>query len=944
MNPSGISQFNQARIEWAIRLKYSPMPTINMEVMSGQLNAFRIGDFRQIGKTWEVMMERDGELAVNSDKRKSDAAGLEWQIVSDGSPEGDRHAAALQYFYENLTATEALEQDTTGGADELIYQVCSALDYRFSIHEMLLRVDNAAAREVTAEFRHTPLWFFECRRGYLGYMPHIFDLYGVPCVQGEWLTAVNIGWMRSLCLAFVMKMYPLRDWLLYCTRYGSGFLDASTDAAMNSPEWNQAQAALQDLANDGAVLHSKGVSFKFLEQSARNALPFHPIVEMVNGLYAKCYRGVDLATGSRNAHGGQGGSGGGAGGGAKNPTGASVQKEESGIFLTRDAKWVTGVFNERIDRPVIRFLFDREPRAWFVLMPPLDDTSVHDLAALQGLVPMGFRVKLKEVYKRFRWSLPEPGEPCLGGEKLADIARTEDRRNCARPSSTPTPPSAASATSPIGAGADPARNPGLALPGASQAASRQMPLGQDPQMPSLGYALPNATSHLDDLVAAGLGRTRAAQALRRQINPTLPPEVSAPAIPLANSADPAPFPALHNDQAGMDADGWALIAPFGNHPKTRVFREDGRLREQKFIQVLDDESADSLVNGANSLFRKLKRALVGIPVYRGHGDLADHDPHALATDATKIKLGVVDKIRKSARGIEAHFALDHEGAAAVAAGWKLPSAFWLVSPIGLEVLPDGKPAVRARPFKLLSVALTPFPNISGVESLANASPTKPAENRPTAGIQPTNQNIIMKQLMIGWLAAQGVSLANDATEQAVFDAFHQEMRARSSSVSALGNEKNTLTTITIPALTRERDDYQRQSSDATAALANEHAARVAERQRAATFAVDLAIQRGRLLIADRAAKIAALENSATFEADARTLLDGRAVVKTEAVAGKQRAALDDEARQTHAEYQEAFSAELLATGQNPVQAHLNIMRLPKYAGLAVKLAPNPEPQ
>jgi hypothetical protein len=394
----------------------------------------------------------------------------------------------------------------------------------------------------------------------------------------------------------------------------------------------------------------------------------------------------------------------------------------------------------------------------------------------------------------------------------------------------------------------------------------------------------------------------------------------------------------------MDADGWALIAPFGNHPKTRVFREDGRLREQKFIQVLDDESADSLVNGANSLFRKLKRALVGIPVYRGHGDLADHDPHAIATDATKIKLGVVDKIRKSARGIEAHFALDHEGAAAVAAGWKLPSAFWLVSPIGLEVLPDGKPAVRARPFKLLSVALTPFPNISGVESLANASPTKPAENRPTAGIQPTNQNIIMKQLMIGWLAAQGVSLANDATEQAVFDAFHQEMRARSSSVSALGNEKNTLTTITIPALTRERDDYQRQSSDATAALANEHAARLAERQRAATFAVDLAIQRGRLLIADRAAKIAALENSATFEADARTLLDGRAVIKTEAVAGKQRAALDDEARQTHAEYQEAFSAELLATGQNPVQAHLNIMRLPKYAGLAVKLAPNPEPQ
>jgi len=524
MNPSGISLFNQARIEWAIRLKYSPMPSLDMDILSSQLNAFRIGDFRQIGKAWEVMMEKDGELAVNSDKRKSDASGLEWQIVSDGSPDGDRHAASLQYFYENLTATEALEQDVTGGTDELIYQVSSALDYRFSVHEMLLRVDNAAAREVTAEFRHTPLWFFEARRGYLGYMPHIFDMYGIPCVQGEWLTAVNIGWMRPLCMAYAMKMFPLRDWLLFCTRYGSGFLDATTDAAVNSEEWTQAQEALQALANDGAVLHNAGVTFKFLEQSARNSLPFHPIVEMINGLYAKCYRGVDLATGSRGSGGGQK-SGGGEGGGSKSPVGASVQKEESGIVLIRDAKWLTGVFNERVDRPVIRYLFNQEPRAWFVLMPPLDDTSTQDLAALQGLVPMGFKVMLKEVYKRFRWSVPETGEACLapaapvippagpstsdeetnedeapvsqsapkqkpaGAENIAPSAKKPAAVDAAGEETDPllkgeeptaaTAPARVPENTPIAPGADPKRNPGLASPGNAyyeQAASRQMPV------------------------------------------------------------------------------------------------------------------------------------------------------------------------------------------------------------------------------------------------------------------------------------------------------------------------------------------------------------------------------------------------------------------------------------------------------------------------------------
>ena len=559
MNHSGLSHFNQSRIEWAIRLKYSPMPALDMDILATQLNAFRIGDLRQIGKTWEVMMERDGELAVNSDKRKSEAGNLEWRIVSDGSPDGDRHAAALQYFYENLTATEALEQDVSGGVDELIYQVMSALDYRYSIHEMLLRVDNAAAREVTAEFRHTPIWFMECRRGYLAFMPHIFDVYGQPCAQGEWLTAVNTGWMRPLSMAYAMKMFPLRDWLLYCTRYGSGFLEGMTDAPFDSTEWQHALEALQTLANDGVVLHNSGVNFKFLEQSARNALPFQPIVEMVNGLYAKCYRGVDLATSSRLSPNSPAGHVGGFG---KNPVGASVQKEESGIFINRDARWVTGVMNDRVDRPMIRYLFNQEPRAWFVLLPPLTNESAEDLASLQALVPMGLKVALKEVYQRFHWSPPEEGEACLfapiSGANATD--RPTDLRTGGNKPQTPDAKSQKQAPSPenqIAGGGTPPIAPG-ADPAKWQVASTDLP---DPQVdgaagwshagqtesgrnhkkrlpidapivsplpiPSLGYVLPalavglpneaELQSNIARLAKVGLGNSRAANAIRLQL-------------------------------------------------------------------------------------------------------------------------------------------------------------------------------------------------------------------------------------------------------------------------------------------------------------------------------------------------------------------------------------------------------------------------------------------
>jgi phage gp29-like protein len=485
MNLSGASQFNQARIEWAIRLRYSPMPNLTMEWVSANLNAFRIGEMRVVGKIWEAMMERDGELAVNADKRASDLTSLDWQIVSDGSLEGDRHAEALRYFYQHLRTTRALDQDVSGGVSELLYQMASAHSYYYSAHEMLLRIDNPAAREVTAEFRQTPIWFFESRRGYLGYLKHIFDVYGQPCLQGEWLTVVGLGWMRPLSLAFVLKNLSLRDWMIFCQRYGSGFLEAVTGAQKGDAAWEEAREVLNQLANDGMVLHSQGLTLKFLDMPAKSAMPFEPLVEQVNRLYAKCYRGVDLATSSRAAEAGAG----------RNPVGASLQKEESGIFLARDATWAAEYLNDRVDRPILRYLFNKEPRAWMTIMPPLDDNAAEDLKSAQALVPMGLRISLKEAYKRFRWTPPTGAEPCLQFSLRTNPTGWEGGNPLFHHEKTTLPaasPAQDGPQTPIGAGADPKRNP--------QMANLEMP---DPQvddagfysaaatMPTLGYAVPN---------------------------------------------------------------------------------------------------------------------------------------------------------------------------------------------------------------------------------------------------------------------------------------------------------------------------------------------------------------------------------------------------------------------------------------------------------------------
>ncbi len=189
----------------------------------------------------------------------------------------------------------------------------------------------------------------------------------------------------------------------------------------------------------------------------------------------------------------------------------------------------------------------------------------------------------------------------------------------------------------------------------------------------------------------------------------------------------------------------------------------------------------------------------------------------------------------------------------------------------------------------------------------------------------------MKNILLGWLAAQGIVLANDASDESIVKSVQQAASKNNEKISALGNERDTAAGKLI-ALENEKKNL-------TAALANEQAAHKSALRHAATFAVDLAIQRGKLTVADRESKITALENSSTFDADVKVLAEGKPVIKTEAVSGRQQAALGNEAQQTHAEYQEAFKTELIATGQDPVRAHNNIMRLPKYSGLAAKLVP-----
>jgi hypothetical protein len=383
---------------------------------------------------------------------------------------------------------------------------------------------------------------------------------------------------------------------------------------------------------------------------------------------------------------------------------------------------------------------------------------------------------------------------------------------------------------------------------------------------------------------------------------------------------------IAND-AAIDSDGWALAAPFGEHPKTRKILQNGRIIEQRFLQVLDNEAADALVSKENGIFRKLRRAIVGIPIYKGHADLADYAPETLGNEGLKKDvIGLVDGVRKGERGIELHFSLTPAGAAAVEnEGCKWPSVLWLVMPNNKDGVPDSQGRIVVRPFKLLSAALTPYPNISGVESLANAS-----------GAGSANTTEPDMKLLAGWLLAQGAVLANaeTPTEMQVLEAFKTLHTSQAGQVTTLGNEKSTLAGK-ITTLENEKAQEKKRADEAATALANETTARKAERRGRAETVTDLAIARGKLAIAGRGAQITALENAADFDAAAKDLLTSATKFRMigDAQSGK---VLANETDDVTAEYNKQFGEALKASGGDPVKAHAAVMKLP---GLAEKLAP-----
>jgi len=405
------------RIIWAVRNRFNPIRNLTPELLASQLENFQLGYIRDAALTWDAMERRDLTIKNVAMKRKKSVARNGWEILTvDDSPEAQQHKLALEYFYNNLTATNVIEQDQNGGLSLLLRQMMDSVGKYYAVHEIVWKPQSNSGAEIirpktsadgqtgayldsflTAEFRFVPLWFFENRQGKLRFLQQDFAVDGVDMPAGDWMVTVGDGLMEGSSVAYMFKHLPLRDWLSFSEKFGMPGVLGKTDAAKDTQEWNALKEAVEAFGQDWAAICNRSAEIDLVEVKNQGSLPYPTLVEEMNRAIASLWRGADLATISK----GEG-------------TGASLQADEGDLLLEDDLVNVEETLNERASKWCIYYQFGtKRSLAYISLCRPQKKNIEQDIAVDSFLLNSGVPVAVDDVLERYERPRPEEGEDLL---------------------------------------------------------------------------------------------------------------------------------------------------------------------------------------------------------------------------------------------------------------------------------------------------------------------------------------------------------------------------------------------------------------------------------------------------------------------------------------------------------------------------------------------------
>jgi hypothetical protein len=304
----------------------------------------------------------------------------------------------------------------------------------------------------------------------------------------------------------------------------------------------------------------------------------------------------------------------------------------------------------------------------------------------------------------------------------------------------------------------------------------------------------------------------------------------------------------------LPADGWFVIAPYGEHAAP-----DG-----SYVQIFGPEQAARVVETWNSLsgravrwVHNLKNGVskfsLAAPVWEGHPDVdAERWPR-------KNLLAQLADVRVGAQGLEGRATFNAEGMAQRGRGPLKPSPYWM------HEAPDA--SGRVFPELLLSVGLVPAPNIPGAPAWTRNAP----DHDPNS----MNQKDIALSLGLAadatWdqiKAALGTATANAAqlaTATANAGTLQTTLNAAQQQLATITTERDTLLAEKL-TLTGEKNTLTTANSSLTSANASLSGERdTLKTNVAALTTTNAALQEALLTVAEKTCHITAGEKDSWKE-------------------------------------------------------------------------------
>jgi len=403
-----VSDVDASRVLLYLRSRFNPIRRLTPELLSVYLDRSKVGFLREIALVWDAVQERDYKILLASELRKGSVARFDYQVEHiDGLDEADKamadkHKEALQYFYGNLRTTRAIDENEKGGVKMLVSQMMDAVGSKYSVHEIVWQPQ--ADGNLTAEFRWTPLWFFENLTGKLRYLTREGETYGIDLDEGGWMITTGRGLMYASLIAYMFKTLPLRDWVTFSERNGMPAFIGKTPAAPGTQQYEAMLEAVRMLGTEfAAVMNMTDLIEKVDLGGADAEKTYQPLIEWMDRAIVALWRGGDLSTMS-SGKGTQG-------------HGSQRQDEEADTILDFDVEMIDETLHQYVSKYVIEYMFgDDRPLARYKTVVPPDQATAQDIAIDQFLVssaPEGEGLSWEDTLKRYGRIPAAKGQPIL---------------------------------------------------------------------------------------------------------------------------------------------------------------------------------------------------------------------------------------------------------------------------------------------------------------------------------------------------------------------------------------------------------------------------------------------------------------------------------------------------------------------------------------------------